>query len=192
MFLAASEITEHIATGRVIISPYQPDLVRGASVILTLGNRFRKWKRDDKPIDIFSKGAADPFLEDPFEACEFVLCPGDFVLASTAERVGLPHEIAGQLSALSHVARFGLSVVSGACFVGPGFGSSAPTALTLELVNHNPSPLRLFAGLPIAHLRLSRISGDIGLAPPSIYNGQDPLIAPAFYEEWQTRVRSKP
>lgn len=113
--------------------------------------------------------------------------PGEFALACTTEAIGIPHDRFGVISTLSHIARFGLSVHGGANFVNPSFGLNKPTRLTLELCNHNPSPVTLTAGMPIAHLRVGRLDNEAAFMSShvSVYEGTDPVTAPRFFEEWQ-------
>ena len=90
---------------------------------------------------------------------EQVIGPGEFLLAHSMEALALPPDLAGEISPLSHVARFGLGIHLGANWINPGFGSSRPTQLALELVNNNSTALILQTGMPIAHLRLSQSRG---------------------------------
>ena len=145
------------------------------------------------PVEMWSPGAASNVLSTPFQADLVTLEPGEFVLAASLERIGLGYSLAGCISPLSHVARFGLSVTLGADLINPGFGSGVPTSLTLELFNHNRRALVLTAGMPIAHLRLIRLEGDVQKRERrSIYHGADPLVDPKLYEEWRVLLEPKP
>ncbi len=176
------ELQTEVQAGRLAIQPFELTHLRPASYVLCLGRRFRRWRGGDRPIRLWSARAADDFLQEPIECDEIAIKAGEFILACTAECVGLPMDRWAALSPLSHVARFGLGVHCGADFVNPGFGAATPTALTLELYNHNPSPLSIQAGMPIAHLRVSRVEGSDTTAT-SIYERVDPLTAPRFFEE---------
>lgn len=183
--LSGSDIRIAREAGEVELVPFHTSQVRGASYVLRLGSRFRRWLASETPIEMWSADAAGESLDEPFAADRITLQPGEFVLSTTLERVGLMHTLAGSISPLSHVARFGLSATLGADLISPGFGSGAPAPLTLELFNHNPRPLILVTGMPIAHLRLVRLRSE---APRqdrrSIYDGADPVVAPKLYEEW--------
>lgn len=76
----------------------------------------------------------------------FTLAEGQFKLASSVEEFFMPKNVAGVLKDKSSWARVGLSVFN--TFVDPGFLGY----LTLELVNHGPSPLRIKAGDSIAQV----------------------------------------
>lgn len=84
---------------------------------------------------------------------EFVLHPGEFVLASTLEFIALPGDIAARLEGRSTWGRLGLEVHATAGFVDPGFAG----ALTFELKNSGKVPLPLYAGLRLAQLCFFRL-----------------------------------
>ncbi|WP_085855624.1 dCTP deaminase [Palleronia marisminoris] len=182
--LSSAGIVERLQEGTVEISPFSEVQLRGASYVLRLGNRFRRWM-PGSPLRLWEPNAAGSALAVPETADNLSLEPSALVLGCTRERIRLADGIAGQLSPLSHVARFGLGVTCGADFINPGFGSSGASLLTLELYNHNVRPLELRAGMPIAHLRLISI-GAVYCGDPqrSIYEGSDPLTDPLLYEEW--------
>lgn len=183
--LPRTEIARLVATGTVGIEPYSQAQLRGASYVLRLGHRFRRWLPGPEPMRIWSPTAAESALAAPEEGETFTIDPGAFVLGCTLERIRLPGSIAGQISPLSHVARFGLGVTCGADLINPGFGGSAASMLTLELYNHNVRPLELHFGMPVAHFRLVETGAQEEGGPPrSIYEGADPLTSPLLFEEW--------
>ena len=186
MFLSGQAIQREVETGRFTIAPFSAACVKPASYVLSLGNRFRRWKSASQPLAMWSPNAASNYLHEPFDAQSVTLLPGEFLLSCMAEDISLPADRVGTLSPLSHIARFGLSLHGGADLVSPGYGLHVPSRLTLELTNHNASPLELTAGMPIAHLRISPVHGDASVDPGrvSIYEGTDPVVVPKLYEEW--------
>lgn len=175
--------------GDVVIAPFDRRRVRSVSYVLSLGRRFRRWRRLPEPIVAWSLQAARDHLEPPVELDRITLHPGEFVLACTLEVIGIQVGLFGKVSALSHVARFGIEIHGGADFVNPGYGCQVPTPLTLELYNRNPSPVALDAGMPFVHLRLEYHSQSVGLSKHrSIYEGTDPLVGPLLFEEWTSSV----
>jgi dCTP deaminase len=189
--LAEAAIVAAKAAGDVEIEPFSVSQLRGASYVLRLSDCFRRWT-SGAAVEIWSPGAAEDALDVPFVAGQLTLQPGEFVLAATLERIGLGHSLVGAVSPLSHVARFGLSATLGADLINPGFGFGAPTPLTLELFNHNRRVLVLTTGMPIAHLRLIRLTGEaLNRERRSIYDGSDPMVAPKLYEEWRTLLEPK-
>src|SRR3954452_3336579 len=84
----------------------------------------------------------------------FVLHPGEFVLGSTFELVGLPDDLAGRLEGKSSLGRLGLLTHSTAGFIDPGFNGH----ITLELSNVANLPITLWPGMKIGQLCLFRLS----------------------------------
>ena len=78
----------------------------------------------------------------------FVLHPGEFVLASTLERVRLPRHLAARLEGKSSLGRLGLVTHSTAGFIDPGFEGH----VTLELSNLATLPIKLWPGMKIGQL----------------------------------------
>ena len=91
------------------------------------------------------------------------------------------------LSTLSHIARFGLDVLHNSFLVSPGFGRNAPTALTFELVSHNPNPIRLRPGLPICHIGFQQVLNPgtpNATLSKSIYENKASPVPPMYVEEF--------
>ena len=80
--------------------------------------------------------------------------PGEFLLASTIEKVELPATIRGVIHNKSTPARMGLSVCNDSAFVDPGFSGQ----LTLELVNNGPLTIVLRPGAMICQLEFTRLT----------------------------------
>jgi dCTP deaminase len=183
--LPKAEIARLVASSAIEIDPFSGIQLKGASYVLRLGRRYRRWLPGQSAVRMWSPSAAATALDTPEDADVFTISPGSLVLGCTLERIRLPESIAGQISPLSHVARFGLGVTCGADFINPGFGGAAASLLTLELYNHNSRPLELRSGMPVAHLRLIETGASAGDGTPrSIYEGVDPLTEPLLFEEW--------
>ena len=98
MLLSDRDIRAAIGSGRVVIDPYDPEMVQPSSIDVRLDRYFRVFENHRYPH-------IDPAIEQPdltrlveAEGEEpFVLHPGEFVLASTYEGVTLPDDIAGRL-----------------------------------------------------------------------------------------------
>jgi dCTP deaminase len=186
MYLSAQAIVREVEEARLAILPFDKRRLKPASYVLSLGSRHRRWKKLRQSLKPWSQNAAGAFLEEPVEGGAILLHPGQLVLGCTTEKIALSRLLFAVISPLSHIARFGLTVNGGADFANPGFGEEKPSELTLELANLNESPIELTIGMPIAHLRIGRIDGDVS-APPrerSVYEGADPVSAPQLYEEW--------
>jgi len=149
MVLSDRSIREAIANGRIIIEPLGDDCIQPSSVDLHLDNLFRVFlnhtmdvidvKADQEDLTELVKGPEDQY---------FVLHPGEFVLASTSERVQLPDDLVARIEGKSSLGRLGLIVHATAGFVDPGFRGT----LTLEITNLTRVPIILWPGKPIAQL----------------------------------------
>lgn len=186
MLLSADEIQAAVAAGELSIEPFASSRLKPASYVLRLSNRWRGWNSSNEPVDLAAPVDADRLLSPIVTADEYVLSNAEFCLAATAEALSLPPHLAGIVAPLSHLARWGLSIGLGSFIVSPGFGATAPTSLTLEITSHNPSPLRLRAGLPICHLALISVTPASAAHPleRSIYEGRQSPSGPLLAEEW--------
>jgi dCTP deaminase len=194
MLLSGSTIKSELEVGNIYIEPFDPSNLRLASYVLSLGPRFRRWRASNESVPLWSAAAGSDHLEPPIESQELVIGPGEFVLGCTAEAISVSIKQYAIISPLSHIARFGLGINCGADFVNPGFGTRIPSRLTLELFNHNSSALTLTAGMPIAHLRFGMVIGASEQLPlgASVYEGNDPVTIPRFFEEWSTVRKESP
>jgi dCTP deaminase len=147
--LSDGTIRRLVAERRIVIDPWQPELVQPASVDLVLGNSFRVFHNHrvtaidlrDPPRNLTEEVVVEG--EDPF-----AIHPGEFVLGRTQEYVELPEDVVARIEGKSSLGRLGLIVHATAGFVDPGFRGT----LTLEITNLTRVPIKLYAGLPIAQL----------------------------------------
>lgn len=80
---------------------------------------------------------------------DFVLHPGEFVLASTLEYIALPGNLVASVVGRSSLGRTGL-IIATATTVHPGFHG----CITLEVENLGSVPIRVFPGVRIGQLVL--------------------------------------
>src|SRR5690606_41532133 len=124
---------------------------------------------------------------------EFILHPGEFVLASTYEVVTLPEDIASRLEGKSSLGRLGLLTHSTAGFIDPGFSGH----VTLELSNVATLPMKLYPGMKIGQLCMFRLTSpaEHPYAPDrhgSRYQRQPaPTPSPAYPNVRRAAVRAR-
>jgi dCTP deaminase len=174
MLLSDRDIIAAVDAGRLVVEPWDADLVQPSSVDVRLDRYFRVFnnsqythidpavQQDDLTTPVEPKG------DDPF-----VLHPGEFVLGSTLEIVTLPDDLAGRLEGKSSLGRLGLLTHSTAGFIDPGFTGH----ITLELSNVANLPITLWPGMKIGQLCLFRLSSTAlnpygSTAAGSRYQGQ--------------------
>lgn len=155
MLLSDRDVKAEVAAGRVVIEPFDAELIQPSSVDVRLDRYFRvfnnqKYTHIDPAIqqDDLTE-LVQPVGDDPF-----VLHPGEFVLGSTLEVVTLPDDLAGRLEGKSSLGRLGLLTHSTAGFIDPGFTGH----ITLELSNVANLPITLWPGMKIGQLCLFRLS----------------------------------
>jgi dCTP deaminase len=147
--LSDGTIRRLVAEGRVVISPWDPDMVQPASVDLRLGSSFRVFHNFRVPaIDLAEPPTNLTELVKIADDESFVIHPGEFVLGVTQESVELPDDIVARIEGKSSLGRLGLIVHATAGFVDPGFKGT----LTLEITNLTRVPIILWPGKPIAQL----------------------------------------
>ncbi|MCW5952119.1 MAG: dCTP deaminase [Propionibacteriaceae bacterium] len=155
MLLSDRDILAEVETGRVQLDPWDPQMVQPASVDVRLDRFFRLFDNHKYPsIDpAEDQPELTRLIEVPADEA-FVLHPGEFVLGSTYEFVGLPDDLAARLEGKSSLGRLGLLTHSTAGFVDPGFAGH----VTLELSNVATLPIKLWPGMKIGQLCFFRLS----------------------------------
>lgn len=155
MLLSDRDIRAELEAGRVVLDPLDPDMVQPSSVDVRIDRFFRLF--DNHKYPVIDPAQEQPGLTrlvevDPDDP--FVLHPGEFVLASTFERVTLPDDVAARLEGKSSLGRLGLLTHSTAGFIDPGFSGH----VTLELSNVATLPITLWPGMKIGQLCFFRLS----------------------------------
>ncbi|GII67279.1 dCTP deaminase [Sphaerisporangium krabiense] len=155
MLLSDGDIRAEIKSGRVRIDPFDATMIQPSSVDVRLDRYFRVFENHRYPhIDPSIEQAELTRLVVPDGEDAFILHPGEFVLASTYEVIGLPDDIAGRLEGKSSLGRLGLLTHSTAGFIDPGFEGH----VTLELSNVATLPIKLWPGMKIGQLCMFRLS----------------------------------
>ena len=155
MLLSDRDIKAEIDAGRVKVEPFNGAMIQPSSVDVRLDRFFRVFENHKYSVIDPSIEQSDLTREVAVEANEeFILHPGEFVLASTYEVITLPDDIAGRLEGKSSLGRLGLLTHSTAGFIDPGFSGH----ITLELSNVANLPVKLFPGMKIGQLCLIKLS----------------------------------
>ena len=156
VLLSDKDIRAEIEMGRVVLDPYDPEMIQPSSIDVRLDKYFRLFDNHKYPY-------IDPAEEQPEltrlvevtdEEAGFVLHPGEFVLGSSLETVTLPDDLAARVEGKSSLGRLGLMTHATAGFVDPGFSGH----VTLELSNVATLPIMLYPGMKIGQLAFFRLS----------------------------------
>jgi dCTP deaminase len=155
VLLSDRDIKAEITAGRVKVEPFDGQMIQPSSVDVRLDRFFRVFENHKYSVIDPSIEQSELTREVAVENDEeFILHPGEFVLASTYEVITLPNDIAGRLEGKSSLGRLGLLTHSTAGFIDPGFSGH----ITLELSNVANLPVKLFPGMKIGQLCLIKLS----------------------------------
>jgi dCTP deaminase len=159
MILSDRDIKKALASGRIVITPViDPKTQMGScSVDLRLGKQFRIFNHSKFAyIDPNNpKLATDMMAEVKLKNGEpFILQPGDFVLATTMEKVTLPDDLVGRLEGRSSLGRLGIVVHSTASIFDPGWSGM----VVMELGNLGRMPVALYPGMRICSMTFEELS----------------------------------
>jgi dCTP deaminase len=182
MLLQDTAIRAMLDSGHVKITPLDRACIQPASVDVHLGDQFRTI--DEHACAYVSlRHAEAPTILHEMGGRPFNLAPGRFALATTAETICLPDDVAARIEGKSSVGRLGLLVHSTAGWIDPGFEGQ----VTLELVNAGPVPVGLCAGEPIGQVCLFRLEG-----PAARPYGHPGLGSRYQHQRGPTPARSQP
>jgi dCTP deaminase len=160
--------------GPDLIDPFVRDRVQPASIDLTLGDGFRVPRGGRLHLDGHR-------LEETTEGCRYWrywLQSGHFVLGATAERVHVPTDLVGRIEGKSSLGRVGLTAHITAGYLDPGFEGH----ITLEMVNHWPWDLVLYAGRPICQVSFEYLDETTEKPYAGRYQGDDSVASSRYGE----------
>jgi dCTP deaminase len=188
MILSDRSIREELARGRIVIDPFDERNVQPSSVDVRMDRFFRVFRNHTAPvIDVkLDLAGLTELVEVPDDGV-FLLHPGEFVLGSTLEVVGVPDDLVARLEGKSSLARLGLLIHSTAGFIDPGFNGH----ITLELSNVATLPITLYPNMKIGQVSFMRMttpaehpygSGRLG----SKYQGQRGPTPSRYFENFRT------
>ena len=149
MILSDGTIRALLTDGRIRIDPLGDDQIQPASVDLRLGRQFRIIvNHSAESIDPYSSPSdLTSLIEVPADE-PFILHPGEFVLGTTVECLGLPDDIVARVDGKSSLGRWGVLIHATAGFIDAGFTGE----VTLELSNVATLPVKLWPGMKIGQV----------------------------------------
>jgi len=155
VLLSDRDLRAEVKAGRLVIDPYDDSLVQPSSVDVRLDRYFRVFENHRYPhIDPAEQQDELTRLVEVDIDEPFILHPGEFVLGSTYEVIGLADDLAARLEGKSSLGRLGLLTHSTAGFIDPGFNGH----VTLELSNVATLPIKLWPGMKIGQVCVLRLT----------------------------------
>lgn len=149
MIVSDRDLRAHLAAGRIVIDPLDEACIQPSSIDVKVSNLFRVFRNHTAAVIDVKQD-----LTDLTELVEiepdgvFMLHPGEFVLGSTLERVGVPDDLVARVEGKSSLGRLGLLIHSTAGFIDAGFDGH----VTLELANVANLPITLYPGMKIGQI----------------------------------------
>jgi dCTP deaminase len=188
MILSDRSIRESIETGHLVIDPFEPAHVQPSSIDLRIDRYFRVFRNHtQRVIDVKDDQENLTELVEALDDIPFILHPGEFVLAATLERVGLPDDLVARVDGKSSLGRLGLLTHATAGFIDPGFNGH----ITLELSNVATLPITIYSGMKIAQVSFETMTtpadrpyGSAGMR--SKYQGQRGPTPSRYWENFRT------
>jgi len=154
VILSDHSLREELAAGRIVVEPFDERCVQPSSIDVKLSNLFRVFRNHTAGV-IDVKSAVD--LTEPVEIADdgvFMLHPGEFVLGSTLERIGVADDMVARIDGKSSLGRLGLIIHSTAGFIDPGFDGH----ITLELTNIATLPITLYPAMKVGQVSFMRMT----------------------------------
>lgn len=173
--LSNTDILNYIKNKRLVIEPFEEEILRENGLDLRLGNTVARLKESwDSPICFDSKGKND--LQKWFKIekvkSSFIVNRKERLLCHTIEYVKLPNDLIGICELRSTFARMGLSIPP--TIIDAGFEGQ----LTLELIGSN-FPIKLYNRQRFLHVIFSELRTP-AISYKGKYQGQKGLTLPRF------------
>ena len=161
MVLSDKDIKLALTSGKIKITPeldFETQL-GSCSVDLRLGNSFRVFEHSKYPhIDPYKKDYSPEITREIIidGSGQFIMQPGDFVLAVTLEHVTIAPNLMGRLEGRSSLGRLGIVVHSTASIFDPGWDGKC----VLELGNLGRMAVALTVGMRICAMTFEELSSE--------------------------------
>ena len=153
MILSDKSIKEKLQKGQISIDPFSSKNLQPASYDLHLDKNILEFK-NCKIIDL-KKPVRNLMKKKTLKKDEsYILKPKQFILANVKEITGVDKGHVGRLEGKSSLARLGLIIHTTAGFLDPG----NKLRLTLEIVNLNDIPIKIYEGMKIAQIAFEELN----------------------------------
>lgn len=155
MVLSDKTIRELVKSKKLLIFPFDPQLIQPSSYNLRLANKFRIFKNAQQAFLDVREPVAD-FMEEITikDDQPIIIHPREFILGETVEYFEIPNDLVGRLEGKSSLGRLGIIIHSTAGYVDPGFRGT----LTLEISNLANIPIKLYPKMKIAQMSFHYMS----------------------------------
>jgi len=157
LILRYEQIKELIKIGSIEINPFDEELqLQPSSIDLRVSDRFYRYPKELEP-ELQILDPKNPYLNilerDFISDKGIVIEPQKFLIVETLEYISVPENIAVFLQPKFRLAKMGLSLINTG-WLEHGYEGN----ITLCLQNINDFPIRIFKGMPLVHIFLSKNS----------------------------------
>jgi dCTP deaminase len=192
VILSDRNMREQLEAGRIVIDPLDDSLIQPSSIDVRISNMFRVFRNHSRGVIDVKQDLTDlteliemPESSDGHDTDAFMLHPGEFVLGSTYERIGMPDDLVGRVEGKSSLGRLGLMIHSTAGFIDAGFDGH----ITLELANVASLPITLYPGMKIGQISFMEMTSPADKpygqgATGSKYQGQRGPTPSRYFENF--------
>jgi len=156
MILCDKDIKNRLNEKSIILEPFSDEQISSSSVDLRLGHEFRSFRHVSKShIDPLDSTSSDEYTELHImkDNEPFIIHPGEFVLATTFERVVMPSDLVASLDGRSSLGRLGI-IIQTAAMVDAGFKGK----ITLEIANIGKMPVKIYPKMRICRMTFHNLS----------------------------------
>ncbi len=179
MILSDFDIFGQIESGRLTIKPFEKETVRENGMDFRLANEIAHHVDHGKdfvldPTD--SEHVAETYKVTK-NARNLIISPGEQVLLSTKEEIGMPDDLVGFVELRSTWARHGLSMPP--TIIDAGFHGT----ITLEVSNNAPYKIRLNPSTRFAHIIFIKTNSKVAGAYKGRYQGQKGIKLPRLLDK---------
>ena len=189
VILSDRSLRQQISDGRIVIDPLDESLIQPSSIDVRISHLFRVFRNHTAGVIDVKRDMTGltELVEIPEDGSEpFMLHPGEFVLGSTLERIGVPDDLVGRVEGKSSLGRLGLLIHSTAGFIDAGFDGH----ITLELANVASLPITLYAGMKIGQVSFMQMTTSAERpygsgATGSKYQGQRGPTPSRYFENFE-------
>jgi len=172
MILSDRDLVEYLRSGRLVVSPFDPEIVRENGLDLRLGPEYCEVLRSDEVLVVgegdvakyYRCGKGGEYLE---------LKPSTRYLLHTLEVVGLPDDLMGFVELRSTFARLGFLMPP--TIVDAGFRGQ----LTIEVLTP-PYPTRVRVGTRFLHIVFAKTLSPVASTYRGRYQGQTGVTLPRW------------
>jgi dCTP deaminase len=189
VILSDRSIREALSQGRIVVDPFDDACLQPSSIDVKVSNLFRVFRNHSTAIIDVKKDLTDltELVEIP-DGEAFILHPGEFVLGSTLERIGIAADLVARVEGKSSLGRLGLLIHSTAGFIDAGFDGH----ITLELSNVANLPITLYPNMKIGQVSFMTMTTPADNpygkgARGSKYQGQRGPTPSRYFENFKSK-----